>query len=107
MRDIDAASAASLLDGVPLNLIRRGADGSLVMSTDKWRLTGSDDDAFTFTAEPPAPETVEPLVIRLDEVDRVTWDRLERQRARSQVRFHRKDGALLTFSGQLPDPNES
>ena len=106
MRDLDAASAAAVLAGVSLNLIRRGADGSLVMSTDHWRLTGSDDAAFTFTAEPPAPETVEPIVILLADVDRVTWDRLARQRARSQIRFHHKDGGLLTFSGQLPEPVE-
>ena len=52
-RVLDSAHAARLLEGVRLNLIRRGADGSLVMSTDHWLLTSTDDEAFTFTAEPP------------------------------------------------------
>ena len=43
-------------------------------------------------------------MIVLADVDRITWDRLEKQKARSQVRFHLKSGDLLTFSGRLPDP---
>jgi hypothetical protein len=104
MHDLDPTAAASLLDGVQLNMIRRGADGSLVMSTDHWRLASADEAGFAFSAQPPAPETTEPLVVTLSDVDRITWDRLARQKSRSQVRFHRRDGGVITFSGQLPEP---
>jgi hypothetical protein len=107
MRDLDPAEAAEILAGVTLNLIRRSAEGGLIMSTDHWLLASSDETAFTFAARPPAPESTEPIVVVLAEVDRITWDRLARQKARSQVRFHRRDGAMLTFSGQLPDPDNA
>jgi hypothetical protein len=89
MTDLDAATAAGLLEDVSLNLIRRGADGSLVL---------------TFTPEPPAPPEIAPLVIPLSDVDSISWDRLAKQQARSQVRIRRMSGDLLTFSGRLPDP---
>ena len=93
-----------LLEGVRLNLIRRGADGSLVMSTDHWLLASFDEEAFRFAAEPPAPPDTPPTVIRLAEVDRITWDRLSKQQSRSQVRFRMQSGDLHTFSGRLADP---
>ena len=104
MLDLDPVSAADLIRGHRLNLIRRGADGSLVMSTDGWRLTDASAEAITLRADPPAPPETEPLVIVLADVARITWDRLAKQQARSQVRFHLKNGNLLTFSGRLPDP---
>src|SRR4051794_38809642 len=104
MQDLDATAAANLIRGHRLNLIRRGADGSLVMSMDGWHLTDTTDDAITLTADPPAPPETEPIVIVLADVDRITWDRLAKQQSRSQVRFHLKNGNLLTFSGRLPDP---
>jgi hypothetical protein len=104
-RTLTPAEAATLLDGVRLNLIRRGADGSLVMSTDHWLLTGVDDEAFTFTAEPPAPPETPPTVIRLADIGTITWDRLTRQQERSQVRFRMRSGDLQTFSGRLADPD--
>jgi hypothetical protein len=103
-RVLEPADAARLLDGVRLNLIRRGADGSLVMSTDHWLLTSADDGAFTFTAEPPAPPETPPTVIPLADVEQITWDRLTKQQARSQVRFRLLNGDLQTFSGRNPDP---
>ena len=54
--------------------------------------------------DPPAPPEHPLTVIVLAEVARITWDRLEKQKSRSQVRFHLKSGDLLTFSGRLPDP---
>ena len=93
-----------MLDGIRRNLIRRGADGSLVMSTDHWLLSSVDDEAFTFSAEPPAPTETPPTIIRLAEVARITWDRLSKQQERSQVRFRMQSGDLQTFSGRLPDP---
>jgi hypothetical protein len=105
MQDLEAAAAAALIRGHRLNLIRRGADGSLVMSTDGWHLIEATDEAITLKADPPAPPETPPTVIVLAEVDRITWDRLAKQQARSQVRFHLKSGDLLTFSGRLPDPS--
>src|SRR4051812_19623735 len=104
MQELEPTAAADLIRGHRLNLIRRGADGSLVMSTDGWQLTDATDEAITLTAAPPAPPETPPTVIVLAEVDRITWDRLAKQQARSQVRFHLKSGNLLTFSGRLPDP---
>jgi hypothetical protein len=104
MIELDATTAANLIQGHRLNLIRRGADGSLVMSTDGWHLTDVSDDALTFTADPPAPPDHPPTIIVLAEVDRITWDRLEKQQARSQVRFHMRSGDRHTFSGRLPEP---
>ena len=104
MTDLDAATAATLLEGVSLNLIRRGDDGSLVLSMDHWRFTSLADDVLTFTPEPPAPPETEPLVIPLSDVASISWDRLKKQQERSQVRIRKRNGDLLTFSGRLPDP---
>jgi len=104
MQDLEATAAVTLIGGHRLNLIKRGADGSLVMSTDGWHLIDATYDTITLKADPPAPPETEPMVIVLEEVDRITWDRLAKQKARSQVRFHLKNGDLLTFSGRLPDP---
>lgn len=105
MQELEPNAAANLIRGHRLNLIRRGADGSLVMSTDGWHLLEATDRSITFKADPPAPPEHPLTVIELAEVDRITWDRLEKQKARSQVRFQLKNGDLLTFSGRLPDPS--
>jgi hypothetical protein len=104
MVDLDAATAATILDGITLNMIRRGDDGSLVLSMDRWRFSRLTDDALTFTPEPPAPPDTAPLVIVLAEVASITWDRLKKQQERSQVRVRKTNGDLLTFSGRMPDP---
>jgi hypothetical protein len=105
MTKLDAATAADLLKDVSLNLIRRGADGSLVLSMDHWQFSSLDDDALTFTPEPPAPPETEPLVIPLSDIRSISWDRLQKQQARSQVRIRKTNGDLLTFSGRLPEPS--
>jgi hypothetical protein len=105
MTDLDAATAARLLEGVSLNLIRRGADGSLVLSMDHWRFAGLAGGVLTFTTEPPAPPEIEPLLIPLSDVQSISWDRLKKQQARSQIRFRKRNGDLLTFSGRLPEPS--
>lgn len=104
MTVLTAPQAAVLLEGVSLNLIRRGDDGSLVLSMDHWRFAGLADDTLTFTPEPPAPPETEPLVIPLSDVASISWDRLKKQQERSQVRIRKTNGDLLTFSGRLPNP---
>jgi hypothetical protein len=104
MTVLTAPQAAVLLEGVSLNLIRRGDDGSLVLSMDHWRFASLADDVLIFTPEPPAPPETEPLVIPLSDVASISWDRLEKQQARSQVRIRKTNGDLLTFSGRLPAP---
>jgi hypothetical protein len=104
MHELAPTTAADLIRGHRLNLIRRGADGSLVMSTDGWHLTDATDETIILTADPPAPPETPQTVIVLAEVERITWDRLAKQQTRSQVRFHLRSGDLLTFSGRLPDP---
>ena len=104
MTELDAATAAAILKDVSLNLIRRGGDGSLVLSMDHWRFASLTDDILTFTPEPPAPPETEPLVIPLSDIASISWDRLQKQQSRSQVRIRKTNGDLLTFSGRLPDP---
>ena len=104
MREIDPATAEHALRGGAFNLIRRGQDGSLVMSADRWRLEQSTPTELRFAAQPPAPADLDPLVLDRARIERVTWDRLPKQRARSQVRFHLAGGDLWTFSGDIAEP---
>ncbi len=104
MQDIDARTVERILDGHVTTMIRRGDDGSLAMSADKWRLAEVTDAALTFRAEPPAPPDVAPHVIALDDVDHFAWDRLPKQQKRSQIRAYLRNGDVVTFSGMLGDP---
>jgi hypothetical protein len=93
-------TAATAFGDTYFNLIRRGADGSLKLSTDHWRLSAVTDSAFTFSArEQDAPA----LVLTLSDVDRVVWDRLPKQTVRSQIRFHLSSGDVWTFSGNVDE----
>ena len=104
MKPIDHQTAAQILADVSLNLIRRGADGSLVLSMDHWRFESLSEEAITLIPEPPAPPETTPTVFLLHEIESITWDRLAKQQERSQVRFRLKNGDLHTFSGRLPEP---
>ena len=96
--EIDLATAARAFGDAYFNLLRRGADGSLTLSRDHWRLDQATDEAFCFSAsEADAP----PLEVRLSEVSRVVWDRLPKQTVRSQIRFSLSNGDLWTFSGNV------
>jgi hypothetical protein len=82
------------------NLIRRGADGSLTLSADHWRLDQISPGALIFSArEPEASE----LVVNPADVERVVWDRLPRQQARSQIRFFLTNGDVWTVSGSVDE----
>lgn len=99
--DLDQKEAARLLRATTFNLIRRGADGSLALSADKWRLVKADSDTFCFQAlAPEAP----PLSLSLVDVEQIVWDRLAGQQKRSQVRFVFTTGDVWTFSGHLGSP---
>jgi hypothetical protein len=41
--------------------------------------------------------------VRLDDVQRLTWDRLPKQQVRSQIRFFLANGDLWTFSGTVDE----
>jgi hypothetical protein len=100
--ELDAARAARVFGPGYFNLIRRGADGSLKLSADHWRLDPdqSTPAALHFTAqEQDAPD----LVVELDQVERITWDRLPKQQQRSQIRFYMTGGDLWTFSGSVDE----
>ena len=105
MRDIGPDDLPGVFGSSVLNLIRRGADGSLRMSADRWRFGGGDSERVVFRSihDDPA-ESEQMLEVPLAEVARLTWDRLPRQQARSQVRFHLTSGDLWTFSGMLNEP---
>jgi hypothetical protein len=98
---IDPATAARAFGDAYFNLLRRGADGSLRLSSDHWRLDEATDNEFRFTAR---EEDAPPLVVRLDDVEQLVWDRLPKQQVRSQIRFVLANGDLWTFSGTV---NES
>ncbi|MBV9175051.1 MAG: hypothetical protein JOZ81_33770 [Chloroflexi bacterium] len=98
--ELDPATAARAFGSAYFNLIRRGADGSLTLSQDHWRLSdeGARADAFRFVArDEAAPE----LVVDFADVKRIVWDRLPRQRIRSQIRFHFANADVWTFSGAV------
>ena len=105
MRELAFEELPAVAGVSSLNLIRRCADGSLRMSVDHWQLSDVGHDTVVFRApgqQPEEPEQV--LELSRDEVERVTWDRLPKQQARSQIRFHLRNGDLWTFSGSLSDP---
>ncbi|HEX8966530.1 MAG TPA: hypothetical protein VF937_01535 [Chloroflexota bacterium] len=98
--ELDPATAARAFGDAYFNLLRRGADGSLKLSTDHWRLEQVTAEAFHFAArEADAPD----LRVLLEQVDKVVWDRLPRQRVRSQIRFVLLDGDVWTFSGAVDE----
>jgi hypothetical protein len=99
-RELDPPRAARVFGGGYFNLLRRGADGSLVLSADRWRLHSLTAEAFRFTAQ---ADQVEPLVVPVDHVQRVVWDRLPRQRVRSQIRLYLCGGDVWTFSGSVDE----
>jgi hypothetical protein len=98
--ELDRTTAARAFGDAYFNLIRRGADGSLKLSADHWRLDDASDAGFRFSArEDDAP----PLEVRADDVARVVWDRLPKQQVRSQIRFFLSNGDLWTFSGNVDE----
>ncbi len=99
--ELDWATAVRAFGTAYFNLLRRGADGSLTLSHDHWRLETATAEAFRFTArEADAP----PLEVHVSDIARVVWDRLPKQTVRSQIRFTLTNGDLWTFSGKV---NES
>jgi hypothetical protein len=98
--EIDPGTAARAFGGAYFNLLRRGADGSLVLSTDHWRLEEATGEAFRFAAREDGAPLLE---VRLEDVERLVWDRLPRQHVRSQIRFVLVSGDLWTFSGTVDE----
>lgn len=98
--ELEKGSAGRAFGDAFFNLIRRGADGSLTLSADHWRLDEASDDALRFSArDANAPS----LVVDLTDVERVVWDRLPKQRTRSQIRFFLGCGDVWTFSGSVDE----
>jgi hypothetical protein len=97
---LDLETAARAFGESYFNLLRRGADGSLRLSSDHWRLDELTDELVRFSAREPDAPTLE---VCLTEVDHVLWDRLPKQTVRSQIRFVLANGDLLTFSGQVDE----
>jgi hypothetical protein len=98
--EIDWQTAARALGTAYFNLIRRGADGSLTLSHDHWRVDEATDAMLRFSArEADAP----PLELRAADVARMIWDRLPKQMVRSQIRFNLSTGDLWTFSGNVDE----
>lgn len=105
MQDVTLDNLLLVLGTSSLNLIRRGADGSLRLSVDRWRLERVSRHAVVFRAlAEDVPEAQQVLEVPLAEIERITWDRLPKQRVRSQLRFHLRTGDLWTFSGELAEP---
>lgn len=96
--EIDVPTAARALGSGAFTLIRRGVDGSLVLSVARWRLAELTGQTLRFVG---VDEADTPLELSVAELARVTWDQLPNQRVRSQVRFHLRSGDLWTFSGSV------
>src|SRR5215470_4309406 len=92
--------AARAFGDAYFNLLRRGADGSLRLSSDHWRLDQATDAEFRFSAR---EEDAPPLVVHLNDVEQLVWDRLPKQQVRSQIRFVLANGDLWTFSGSVDE----
>src|ERR671938_238450 len=56
--ELDRATAVRAFGAAYFNLIRRGADGSLVLSSDRWRLEEATPELFRFEAEDEAAPTL-------------------------------------------------
>lgn len=97
--EIAIETAGRALASGYFNLLRRDS-GALVLSSDRWRLAEIRGDLIRF--EPEAAEAP-PLELAILDVERVSWDRLPKQRTRSQVRFHLRGGDLWTFSGRIEE----
>ena len=98
------AAAARALESTDFNFLRRTADLQLNMSGARWRLAARTPDALTFRAVAPSGALLpDEMTLPLADVERITWDRLPRQRSRSQIRFHLHSGEQQTFSGQLAE----
>jgi hypothetical protein len=97
---LDPAIAALAFGDAYFNLLRRGADGSLRLSSDHWRLDELTQELFRFSAREADAPTLE---VRLAEVDQVVWDRLPKQTVRSQIRFVLANGDVWTFSGMVDE----
>lgn len=95
---LDPATAARAFGDAYFNLLRRGADGSLRLSSDHWRLREATPELFRFQAR---DQAAPPLEVRLAEVQELVWDRLPKQQVRSQIRFVLLSGDLWTFSGAV------
>jgi hypothetical protein len=98
--EIDTQTAARAFGDAYFNLLRRGADGSLTLSTDHWRLDEATAEVFRFSAREEDAPTLE---VRIEEVERLLWDRLPKQQVRSQIRFVLANGDLWTFSGTVDE----
>jgi hypothetical protein len=97
---LDPETAARAFGAGYFNLIRRGADGSLRLSSDHWRLEHATAEVFRFCAR---DQDAPPLEVRLEHVERLIWDRLPKQQVRSQIRFLLANGDLWTFSGTVDE----
>jgi hypothetical protein len=104
MQDLAFGELPAVAGEAVLNLLRRGADGSLRLSADRWRLAEVTPDAVVFRSVTDDPTDLQELRLPTEDVVRLTWDRLPRQQTRSQLRFHLANGDLWTFSGPLTDP---
>ncbi len=100
MKELDLPTAARALCTGYFDLLRRGIDGALVLSADRWRLETVTEEEMRFVAlAPEAP----PLHLVLSDVEQATWDRLPKQQVRSQIRFRLRSGDLWTFSGTIDE----
>jgi hypothetical protein len=105
VRDLNLDELHSLAGDSILNLLRRGADGSLRLSADRWQLAEVSAEAVIFHSVAADQADLQVLAVPLADIARVTWDRLPKQQTRSQLRFHLASGDLWTFSGALAEPD--
>jgi hypothetical protein len=104
VRDLSLDDLQPIAGDAAMNLIRRCADGSLRMSSDRWRLAEVSAEVVVFHSVGGDALGRQVHELAVSEIERMTWDRLPKQQSRSQLRFHLCGGDLWTFSGALSEP---
>lgn len=103
-REINVEVASRALASTGFNFLRRTADLTLSMSGARWQLAARTDDMLCFRPVGPSGALLpDEMRLALVEVERITWDRLPRQRTRLQIRFHLRSGERWTFSGRVDE----
>ena len=104
MDDITLDRAVGALESTGFNFLRRSAEGTLGMFGGHWRLAERTPETLTFRAVAPSGALLpDEQVLQLGDVERITWERLPRQKSRSQIRFHFHSSEQWIFSGHVDD----
>lgn len=104
MDEITLDRAARALESTEFNFLRRSPEKTLGMFGGHWRLAEQTPDTLIFRPVAPSGAYLpDEQVLSLSHLERITWERLPRQKSRSQIRFHLPSGEQWIFSGHVDD----